>query len=56
MLAPQPSHQFKNFEKMIPPHLLATKQLQAVYKQLREEIDKDYEMSARKCIGQFVIS
>lgn len=51
MLAPQPSQQLKNVEKMVPAHLLSAKNLQPLYKQLREEIDKDYEMSARKSIG-----
>ena len=52
MLAPQESEQLKNIESMVPSSLLTAKSLREMYHGLREEIARDYEMSARKCIGK----
>ena len=37
---------------MVPSPLLNAKHLKEMYTGLREEIANDYEMSARKCIGE----
>lgn len=51
MLAAQPKSQLINIEERVPSPLLTAKHLQSMCKDLREEIAKDYEMSARKSIG-----
>ena len=53
MLAPQEKKQIKNIEGMVPVELLSRKNLKDLCLDLRDEIAMDYEMSARKCIGEF---
>ncbi|XP_012937339.1 dynein heavy chain 3, axonemal [Aplysia californica] len=55
MLAPQESQQLRNIERLVPAHLLTAKHLQPMYSDLREEIASDYEMSARKCIVDYIL-
>lgn len=51
MLAPQPSEQLRAIQRLVPQKYLTSHYLSNLRDELLEEIDSDYEFSARKSIG-----
>ena len=51
MLAPQPSEQLRAIQHLVPQQYLTSPYLSNLRDELLEEIDSDYEFSARKSIG-----
>ena len=52
MLAPQPAEQLRAIQHLVPQQYLTSSYLSNLRDELLEEVDADYEFSARKSIGQ----
>lgn len=51
MLAQQPEEQLRAIQRLVPENYLTSSHLSDLRDELLEEIDSDYEFSARKSIG-----
>ncbi|KAL8573170.1 Dynein heavy chain 3, axonemal [Nucella lapillus] len=55
MLAPQPSEQLRAIQVLVPQQYLTSHSLHGLRDDLLEEVDADYEFSARKAIVDYVL-